>query len=104
MTLGSTCCQRLGNVTRKTDAAVSDHRHAGALERLRHIGNRRNLRYADTGHDAGRADRARTDADLDRICAMLYQCLGGGCSSDVAADHFDVRITGLDPLDAIQHA
>ena len=37
--------------------------------------DRRHLRHADTGDDARRADRARADADLDRVRARVDQRL-----------------------------
>src|SRR5690606_26382926 len=37
---GRTRGERLGNVTRITDAAIRDERNAGAIERFSHIGNR----------------------------------------------------------------
>src|SRR5690606_12508218 len=54
----------LGDVARIADAAVGDQRHAGALERRGDVADRGDLRHADTGDDAGRADRAGPDADL----------------------------------------
>src|SRR5471032_37928 len=96
--------QRLRDVARVADAAVGDARHAGAFERLGDVGDRGDLRHADAGDDAGGADRARTDADLDRVRAVFDQRLGGGRRGDVAADHVDLRELGLDPFHAVEDA
>ena len=40
------------------------------------ICDRRDLRHADAGDDARRADRARTDADLDAVGAVVDERLG----------------------------
>ena len=48
--------------------------------------DRGDLRHADAGDDARRADRAGTDADLDRIRARIDQRLGGIAGDDVAGD------------------
>ena len=56
------------------------------LQRFRDFGNRRDLRHADAGDDAGRADRARADADLDAIGARLDEGLGRVARNDVAAN------------------
>ena len=46
---------------------------SGALERLGHARDRADLRHADAGDDARGADRARSDADLDRVGAGFDQ-------------------------------
>src|SRR2546430_7347781 len=52
--------ERLDHVARVLDAAIRDHRH---VARSRHgVDDRRDLRDADAGDDAGGADRARTHA------------------------------------------
>src|SRR5450830_752845 len=99
-----TGCQCLGYVPRETDAAVGDDWHASPFECLGHIGNCRNLWHADTGNDTCRANRAWTDTDLDCIGTVFHQSLGGCAGSDIAADHFNMGITGLDPFDAVEHA
>src|SRR5690606_33743154 len=60
------CRDGLGDFTGVLDAAVGDHRHARALGHASAVGDRRDLRHADAGDDAGRADAAGADADLDR--------------------------------------
>ena len=62
------------------------------------------MRDADAGHDAGRADGARTDADLDGVGASLDEVERGFTGGDVAANHLNVRVIRLDPAHAIQHA
>ncbi|MDT4878767.1 hypothetical protein FQZ97_1143900 [compost metagenome] len=44
------------------------------------------MRNTDTGNDAGGADRARTDADLDGIRARVDQCAGGFGGGHIAGD------------------
>ena len=74
------------------DAAVGDARHARALQRFGHVRDRGDLRHAHAGHDTGRADRARADADLHCVGALFDQRARGGGRGDVAADDVDVRI------------
>ena len=95
---------RLGDVARVADAAVGDQRHAAALQRGGDVVDRHDLRHADAGHDARGADRARADADLDRVGAGLDQRARRGAGGDVAADHVDLRIVLLDPAHALDHA
>ena len=57
--------QRLDDVAGVADAAVGDHRHVVPRRRLRALVHRRDHRHADAGDDAGGADRAGADADLD---------------------------------------
>jgi hypothetical protein len=64
---------RLGDVAGELDAAVGDD---GNVLRLRGFDRRHDggqLRHADAGDDAGGADRARADADLDGIRAGIDQ-------------------------------
>ena len=62
-----------------------------ARARLRRIANRGELRNADAGHDARRADRARADADLHAGYAGLDQRLGALRGRDVATDQRQIR-------------
>src|SRR5476649_2459052 len=96
--------QRLRDVARVADAAVGDARHARAFQRFGHVRDRGDLRHADAGDDTRGADRARADADLDRIGAVFDQRLGGGRRGDVAADDVNLREPGLDPAHAIEYA
>ena len=73
------------------DAAVGNNRNAffrGGLDAVLQGGE---LGHADTGDDAGGADRARADADLDTVGAGLDQSLGGLAGGDVAGDDLQVR-------------
>ncbi|MCY1410937.1 hypothetical protein D9M71_263160 [compost metagenome] len=94
----------LGQVAGEADAAVGDQRNAGAFKGGGDVGDGGNLRYANTGNDTGGADRARADADLDRVRASLGQCASGFAGGDVAADHLDLRVGFLDPANAVDHA
>ena len=67
---------RLGDVAGIADAAVGDERDvrcSPAPSSAFWIG--RDLRHADAGDDARRADRAGTDADLDRVGAVVDERL-----------------------------
>ena len=94
---------RLGEVAGKLDAAIGDHRHAVLAAFLDGIDDRGELRHADPGDHAGRADRARPDADLDRVGAGLDQrprALGG---RDVADDDLGVVRHPADLVDRFEH-
>ena len=60
---------RLGDVAGGGEPAVGDHRHAVPRRHLRAIVDRRDLRHADAGDDARRADRPGPDAGLDGVRA-----------------------------------
>ena len=92
-------CQRLGRIARSAQAAVGDHRHAGFLGLFRRIHDRGQLGNADAGDDARGADRARADADLDRVRPGIDQRPRRLAGRDIARD--DLRPIGqlLDPLD-----
>ena len=53
---------------------------------VRSLHDRGELRHADAGDDARRADRAGADADLDRVGAGVDQRLGRLGGGDVAGD------------------
>ena len=54
------------------DAAVADHRNVRlACAASAASSDGRELRHADARHDAGRADGARTNADLDGVRARV---------------------------------
>ena len=57
------------------------------------------LRHADAGDDPRGADRARADADLDRVGAGVGQRLGRLGGGDVAGDDLDAVRQRLHPLD-----
>ena len=74
------------------------------LRRLDRVGDRGKLGHADTGDDAGRADRARPDADLDGVGTGVDQSLGAFGSRDVAGDHLHGIGQTLDSGNGIEHA
>ena len=55
--------------------------------------------HSDAGDDPRRADRARTDPDLDRVGAGIDQRLGGIGGRDIARDHLNGVRDALHPLD-----
>jgi hypothetical protein len=61
------------------------------------------LGHADARDDPGRADRARADADLDRIRAGIDQRLGAAGGGDVAGDDLNGVGELLHPRDRLQH-
>src|SRR5207249_11208214 len=84
--------------------AVTDHRYAGRLACQRGLVDGRDLRYADAGHDAGRTDRPRADADLHTVGTRVDQRLSTSAGSDVAADDVDTvgGWIGLELADDLQ--
>ncbi len=101
---GSTSDDGLGQVTGEADTTIGDQRHTGASQRGGYVGHGADLRHANASDDTGGADRTRTDADLDTVCASLDQCQCSRTSGDVAADHLDFREVLLDPAYAVDHA
>src|SRR5919197_960918 len=93
----------LGDIARIAHAAVGDERHAGLLERRGHVLDGGDLRHADAGDDARRADRAGADADLHAVRPMIDERPRGIAGADVAADDLHAGIALLDPLHAIEH-
>ena len=73
----------------------------GRLDRVHDGGE---LRHADAGDDARGADRARPDADLDRVGAGIDQRLGAFARRDVAGDDCTALDSFLTRVDALQHA
>ena len=57
-----------------------------------------------TGHDAGGADGAGPDADLDGVGSGLDEVLGGGGGGDVAGHELEVGVGLLDVGDHVEHA
>src|SRR5688500_798846 len=95
--------ERFGNVPGILDAAVGDNRHVVARRRLGATTDRRDLRHADPGNDAGRADRTGSDADLDDVDARLNQRRRALISCDVAAGKIEIRIAPANLADDIEH-
>ena len=73
------------------------------LRRLDAIHDRGQLRHADAGDDARRADRAGTDADLDGVGAAIDQRLGAFGGGDVAGDDLHLVRLPLDAGDRVEH-
>ena len=100
------CARRegFGNVAGVADAAITDQGYTRAFQGFGHVGNRRNLRYADTRDDARGTDGARANADFHAVRAVFYQRQCGFGGSDIATDHVNVRVVFFDPFDAIENA
>ncbi len=94
---------RLYDVARILDPAVRDHGHArlGRLVRAAEHGGE--LRHADSGDDARRADRARAHADLDRVGAGFDQPLRAFGGGHVAAYHRHAREGALHASHRFDH-
>ena len=94
----------LGDLAGVLHAAVGDQRDARGLGGERRLVDRGHLRHADAGDDAGGADRARPDADLDGVGAGVDERLRALAGRDVAADDLDVlgRRVGLEPPDHVE--
>ena len=71
--------------------------------RLGAIHDRGQLRHADAGDDARRADRAGADADLDPVGAGADQRLGPIGGGDVAGDQRDLVGDALQARDLFEH-
>ena len=101
----SVCARRngLGQVTGKTDTAIRNQRHTFILQCIRHIGDGRDLGYADAGHDARGADRTRALPYFDTISTGLDQRQGAFAGGDIAANHLHIGKILLDPADPLQH-
>lgn len=80
-----------GHITGILDAAVGDDGDAIALSDFSTFIDGRDLRYADTGDDTGRADGARADADFDGVDAAFDEGFRSGTRSDVAGDDREMR-------------
>ena len=104
MAQSAPAAMRLGEIAGIFDAAVGDHRRVGLLRRLDRVGDRGELRHADTGDDARGADRARPDADLDGVGAGIDQRLGAFGGGDIAGDHLHGVRHALDAGHGIEHA
>jgi hypothetical protein len=79
--------ERLGKVARISDAAVRNYRHVALLRHLHGLDQRSELRHADAGYDAGSADRARPDSDLDASAPGIDQSLGAVGGRHIARHH-----------------
>src|SRR5690606_37830609 len=91
--------ERLDDVAGVLDPTVGDDRHPGGLGDLGTLHHRGQLRHPDTGDDAGRADAARADADLDPVGTGVDQRAGPLGGRHVPGDDRHVE-PALDRLDA----
>src|SRR5689334_24582813 len=96
--------ERLGDVAGIADAAVGDESDVAVFQCLAHHADGRDLRHADAGDHARRADRAGTDADLDRIRARIDERFRGIAGHDIAGDDRHVRKSLARPAHAFDHA
>src|SRR4029077_2200718 len=71
--------------------------------RLHRVHDSGELRHADARDNPCGADRARTDADLDRVRAGIDQRLGAFLRGDIAGDDLDRVGETLDAVDRLQH-
>src|SRR3546814_3157920 len=65
--------QSFGDIARGAQAAIGDDRHIQFRCRLDAVEDGGELRHADPGNDARRADRSGTDADLHPVGAAVDQ-------------------------------
>src|SRR6266545_421821 len=94
--------ERLHDVAGELHAAVRDDRDAVLLRRAGAVVHRGDLRDADAGDDARRADGAGPDAALHRVDARLAERLGRLERRDVPRDDLDVLevlLRGADRVD-----
>src|SRR3954469_16969271 len=68
-----TGCNRLGDVPGITDTAVGDHRPPRLFDYARDILHSGDLRHPPARHDTRGAYRARANADLDAVGAVIQQ-------------------------------
>ena len=94
----------LGDVAAVANAAIGNQRDARPLQRFSHAVNGGDLGHAHTGNDAGGANRARPNADLDRVCTRIGQSQGSGACGNVAAHHINLGVVLFDPAHPFDHA
>ena len=99
-----TCSNRLGNVAAVADATVRNQRNARAAQSRGHIVDGGDLRHAHASDNAGGANGARANANLDRIGACFGQREGRSTRGNVAADHVDLRVIAFHPTHTLNHA
>src|SRR3546814_1930853 len=87
-----------------SDLSVGDNRHAELRRRLDAVEDRGELRHADARDDAGGADRARADANLDAVGARVDQRLGRVAGRDIAREHLHPVRQFLDAFDRLADA
>jgi hypothetical protein len=94
----------LAHVARVLDAAVGDQQRVGSGQRLGAVVDGGDLRDADAGDDAGGADRARTDAHLDRVGARLGKRQRPSPVATFAGDELRLREVAAHVRDRLEHA
>ena len=82
-----TCRDGLGQIARELNAAIGDDRIVGFRGFLGAIHYSGQLRNADPGNDARRADRPRSDANFHGIRTCIDQGAGGLSGGDIARHH-----------------
>src|ERR1700690_2036660 len=95
---------RLREITGIAYAAIGDHGYAPALQRSGDIGDRRDLRHPDAGHDPRGADRSRADANFHRIRAGRDQVERRVARHDVSGDYFQIAPFGFQARNRLEHA
>ena len=98
--------ERLGDVAGVLQAAVGDDRDARVAGRERCLVHRGDLGHADSGHDAGGADRAGTHAHLHGVGTGIDESLGSRPGCHVSTDDID-RVEGavaLEPTDDVENS
>ena len=79
--------QGLGDIARIPNAAIGNQGDPGTFQGSGDIGHRRDLRYADPGHDTGGTDGTWADPHFDRIGTGIGEGFGRIPGGDVAADN-----------------
>ena len=92
-------CQRLGNVARRAQATISDHRNARLRGFAGRIHDCRQLRHPHTGDHPRGADRPRPDTDLDPVGARIDQGTRRLCRRHIARDDLNLVAQLADALD-----
>ena len=81
----------------------ANDRHAGRPAGQGRLVDSGYLRHADAGDHPSRANRARTDTDLDPVSTSIDQGLRPGSGRDIAAHNIDRRVV-LQAGDHLDHA
>ena len=95
--------QGFGDIAGIFDAAVGDDRHVVLRRRFGAAADGGDLRHADAGDDARRANRTRADADFDDVDAGFDQRRRAFGRGHVAAGKIEIRITPANLADDIEN-
>ena len=95
--------QGFGNVARKANAAVGNHRNATAFQGFGYVVHGRQLRHAHAGDNARRANRTRADAHFHRVCTRRRQIARRCRCGNVATDNLHFGEVLLHPSHAVNH-